>query len=176
MALVVFLRGVNVGGHKSFQPSAIAQKLPKLDLVNIGAAGTFVIRKPISQTKLRAELGRALPFEAELMICTSRDLLALEEENPLADEPASNEVKHYVTVLAKRPAALPAFPFSQPAGDSWQVKVVGIVGRFVFSLHRRQEGALVYPNPVIEKKLAVSATTRNWNTIKSICDILKNKK
>ena len=27
MALVIFLRGVNVGGHKAFQPSALAREM-----------------------------------------------------------------------------------------------------------------------------------------------------
>ena len=41
MALVVFLKGVNVGGHRTFRPSVLASRLAKLDVVNIGAAGTF---------------------------------------------------------------------------------------------------------------------------------------
>ncbi|MBI3694456.1 MAG: hypothetical protein HY238_06415, partial [Acidobacteria bacterium] len=47
MALVVFMRGVNVGGHKAFQPSVLARELAAFDVVNVGAAGTFVIRKTI---------------------------------------------------------------------------------------------------------------------------------
>ena len=50
MALVVFLRGVNVGGHKTFRPAALARELAALDLVNVGAAGTFVVRAAIGQT------------------------------------------------------------------------------------------------------------------------------
>jgi hypothetical protein len=41
MALVVFLRGVNVGGHKAFRPSALAGALADFDVVNVGASGTF---------------------------------------------------------------------------------------------------------------------------------------
>ena len=44
MALVVFLRGVNVGGHKAFQPTVLARALAALDVKSIGAAGTFVVR------------------------------------------------------------------------------------------------------------------------------------
>ena len=58
VALVVFLRGVNVGGHKTFQPSVLARELSDFDVVNVGAAGTFVIRKTISQAMVRAELLR----------------------------------------------------------------------------------------------------------------------
>jgi uncharacterized protein (DUF1697 family) len=173
MALVVFLRGVNVGGHKSFRPSALAAELGELDVVNIGAAGTFVVRKQIGQVKLRDELSRRLPVQAELMICTARDVLDLASGNPFADNASQGEETRYVTVLAKRPRTLPAFPIHRPDGDEWQVKVFGTHGRFALSLHRRVGRTLVYPNEVIEKHLGVSATTRNWNTISAICDILR---
>ena len=68
MALVVLLRGVNVGGYKTFRPAQLALQLKHLDAVNIGAAGTFVIRRPITQAKLRAELARRLTFETETII------------------------------------------------------------------------------------------------------------
>ena len=77
MALVVLLRGVNVGGHRTFRPTTLAEQLKHLDAVNIGAAGTFVIRRPVTPAQLRAELARRLPFDAEIMICRgSRDCRA----------------------------------------------------------------------------------------------------
>ncbi len=58
MAVVVFLRGVNVGGHRTFRPSLLAKELHDYDVVNVGAAGTFVVRKPgRSQAALRAKKG-----------------------------------------------------------------------------------------------------------------------
>jgi hypothetical protein len=51
VALVVLLRGVNVGGHKTFRPSLLVEQLKHLDAVNIGAAGTFVVpRADFSKT------------------------------------------------------------------------------------------------------------------------------
>ena len=82
MALVVFLRGVNVGGHRRFRPSILAQELSRYDVLNVGAAGTFVVRKPGSRAKFRPALLRKLPFEAEIMLCEGRDLMRLEMENP----------------------------------------------------------------------------------------------
>jgi hypothetical protein len=68
MALVVLLRGINVGGHRTFRPTTLAGQLKHFDAVNIGAAGTFVIRRPVTRAQLRAELARRLPFDAEVMI------------------------------------------------------------------------------------------------------------
>ena len=52
MALVVFPRGVKVGGYRTFRPSVLADQLKHLEGVNIGAAGTMVIRKPITGAQL----------------------------------------------------------------------------------------------------------------------------
>src|SRR4029079_6176876 len=56
MALVAFIRGVNVGGHRRFRPSLLAKELRAYDVVNIGAAGTLVVRKPGSRAKFLAAL------------------------------------------------------------------------------------------------------------------------
>jgi len=71
MALVVLLRGVNVGGHRTFRPTELAKQLADLDVVNIGAAGTFVVRQRVTQARLRAELTSRLPFDAAIMMVRS---------------------------------------------------------------------------------------------------------
>jgi hypothetical protein len=43
MAIVVFIRGVNVGGHRTFRPSILAGELSDYGVVNVGAAGTIAI-------------------------------------------------------------------------------------------------------------------------------------
>jgi uncharacterized protein (DUF1697 family) len=173
MALVVFLRGVNVGGHKTFQPSILAKELADLGVVNVGAAGTFVVRKTIGQRALRDAFLRRLPFQPELMICRGRDLVDLACGELVPPEPSSKAARRFVTILAKRPRALPQLPVSQPAGDEWQVKIVAVSGIFALSLWRRLGRTFVYPNEVVEKNFGVPATTRNWDTISAICDILK---
>ncbi len=175
MALVVFLRGVNVGGHRTFQPSVLARELAEFGVVNVGAAGTFVIRKTIGPRALRAEVLRRLAFKAELMICPGRDLIDLACGEPFGDEPSHQDARRFISVMAKRPRALPRLPINQPPGDKWQVKIIAIWGRFALSLWRRLGRTLVYPNEVVEKNLGVPATTRNWNTISAICDILKGR-
>ena len=172
MASVVFLRGVNVGGHKKFQPSLLAKELADFDAVNVGAAGTFVIRAAIAPTKLRAEILRRLPFEPELMICRGRELLDLAAEKPFAKATEHPEAKRYVTVLAKLPKPLPELPLFKPDGDEWQVQIFRALGPFALSLHRRMGKRLIYPNEVVEKHFGVAATTRNWNTMEAICKIL----
>ena len=174
MALVVFMRGVNVGGHKTFRPSVLAKELPNLGVVNVGAAGTLVVCEKISAASLRTELLKKLPFEPELIICPAREVIALSRSEPFRAVPAeSKDLRHYVTVMPKPLRTRPRLPLEQPAGNKWEVKIIGITGRFVLSLWRRVGKGIVYPNAVVEKQFAMPATTRNWNTITAIYDVLE---
>jgi uncharacterized protein (DUF1697 family) len=171
MAWVVFLRGVNVGGHKAFSPSAVAKELAHFGGVNVGAAGTFIIREAVGQTVLRAELARLLPFESEIMLCRGKDLTRL--ENCESFPPPPPGVDRFLSVLAKRPRSLPRLPVSKPDGDAWLVKIVDVAGRFALTHRKRLAQGKLYSNEVVEKALGVPATTRNWNTVVTICKLLK---
>ncbi len=172
MALVVFLRGVNVGGHRTFRPSLLAQELSDFDLVNIGAAGTFVVRNRISQARLRAELAKRLPFETEVVICKGNDVLELQSANPFAGQPVGPEIVWFVSILAKRGRPLPSIPFSLPSVDEWSLKVLAIQDRFVLGLYRREMKAIRFLGQ-LDRVFGVPATTRNWNTITAIAKILQ---
>ena len=124
MALIVFLRGVNVGGHRTFRPSILARELSDYDVVNVGAAGTFVVRKPGSRAKFRSALLRKLPFEAELVLCDGRDLIRLEAENPFAAEPSSPDVVRFVSILSKPGGVRASLPVTFPSDGEWLVRVM----------------------------------------------------
>src|SRR5262249_16669109 len=172
MAMVVFFRGVNVGAHNRFQPAALAKELASAKIVNIGAAGTFVVRGTISQADLRQQILSSLKFEPELMICTVKEMMELGTSQAFR-QTLPKDVQRYVTVMSKLPKSLPALPLERPPGPNWQVKVIEISGRCALSFTRRGEGTLIYPNEVVEKHFGVSSTTRNWNTIEKIRDVLQ---
>jgi len=173
MALVVFLRGVNVGGHKTFRPTTVTQQLKHLDAVNIGAAGTFVIKRPVSQTQLREELANALPFETEIMICQGSEIVRMISQDPFADHPVAPDIVRFVSVLAKRPRSAPPTPISFPPTGEWLMKVVARDSRFVFGVYRRQMKVVSYLG-TLDKLFGMPATTRNWNTINAIAKVLGN--
>ncbi len=172
MALVVFLRGVNVGGHRTFRPSILARELSAYDVVNVGAAGTFVVRKPGSRAKFRTALIRKLPFEAEIVLCEGRDLMRLEMENPFGTQPSSPDVVRFVSILSKAGGVRASLPVSLPAEGEWLVRVIASDGQFVFGMYRRHMKTIGYLGQ-IDKLYRVPATTRNWNTITAIVRILK---
>jgi uncharacterized protein (DUF1697 family) len=171
VALVVFLRGVNVGGHRTFRPTTLAEQLKHLDAVNIGAAGTFVIRRPITRARLRAELARRLPFAAEIMICPGREIARLLSESHFTDQPVRRDVVRFVSVLSKRPRSAPPTPMRFPSSGQWLLKILARDNRFVFGVYRRHMKVIGYLG-TLDRLFGVPATTRNWNTIAAIVRVL----
>jgi uncharacterized protein (DUF1697 family) len=175
MALVVFLRGVNVGGHRTFRPSILARELSAYDVVNVGAAGTFVVRKPGSRAKFRTALLRTLPFEAKIMLCEGRDLLRLEMENPFGTQPSPPDVVRFVSIMSKAGRVRASLPVKFPSDGEWLMQVIACEGQFVFGMYRRHMKTIGYLGQV-DKLYGVPATTRNWNTITAIIRVLKSLK
>ena len=173
MALVVFLRGANVGGHRKFQPAALAKEMAEFGVVNIGAAGTFVVKNPVSAAAFRKELGKRLPFETETMICPGSEILDLCKSEPFADPPAGKDARELVTILAKKPKTVPKLPIRWPEGKDWQVDFFRIAGRFAFTFWRPDPKRLIYPTAVVEKVLGIPGTTRSWSASEKACGTLE---
>jgi len=172
MALVVFLRAGNVGGHNRFRPSILAKELSEYEVVNIGAAGTFVVRKAVSQEKFRRELLNRLAFSTEVMMCEGRVVAGFAADDPFAGEPSRPDVVRFVSVLSKTLAGLPPIPREFPTNGKWVLRISGCRGRFLFGLYKRQMKAIGYLGQV-EKLLGIPCTTRNWNTITAIVKALR---
>ena len=172
MALVVLLRGVNVGGHRLFRPARLATQLKHLDAVNIGAAGTFVIRRPVAPAQLRATLARRLPFDAEILICQGREIVRLAARHPFAGRRTSPDIVRFVSFLSRRPRTTPPMPISFPSRGRWLMQILARESRFVFGVYRRNMKVIGYLG-TLDRLFGVPVTTRNWNTIAAIAGVLR---
>jgi uncharacterized protein (DUF1697 family) len=152
----------------------LARELSNYDVVNVGAAGTFVVRKPGSRAKFRAELLRKLPFEAEVAICDGRDLIRVAMENPFGTEPSRPDIVRFVSILPKAGRVRPSIPLTLPPRGEWFVRVIASTNRFVFGVYRRHMKTITYLGQ-IDKLFGVPATTRNWTTINAIVRVLKDQ-
>lgn len=173
MALVVLLRGVNVGGHRTFRPSVLAAQLERLGAVNIGAAGTFVIRRPVEPGTLRREVARRLPFEADIAICEGREIVDLLSRDYFSSEDVQPDVVRFVSVLsAAPPRKAPSPPMSFPSSGRWLMRILARDNRFVVGMYRRHMKAIRYLG-MLDRIFEVPVTTRNWNTLAAIARVLE---
>ena len=174
MALVVFLRGVNVGGHRTFRPTKLAEALKHLGAVNIGAAGTLVLRQPISLAQARAEVARQLPFVAEIVICQGRDIVSLISNDPFEGQSLGPGIVRFVSVLSRRPRLTPSTPMRFPPSGQWLMKILARRKRFVIGMYRRHMKVIGLLG-ALDRLYGVSVTTRNWNTMTAIARVLRNE-
>jgi uncharacterized protein (DUF1697 family) len=171
MALVVLLRGVNVGGHRTFRPSQLAQALRRFDIVNVGAAGTFVVHAPGSRREFEAALRKKLPFSTAVVLCDGRVLRRLEREHPFGDEPPAPDVTRFVSFLTRGARARPAVPITLPAEGEWLVRVVAVSNGLVFGEYRRHMKTIGYLGQ-LDRMFGGKLTTRNWATITRLLEAL----
>lgn len=172
MTLVVFLKGINVGGHRNFRPSALAKELKAFEVVNVGAAGTFVVRNAVSRRAVRTEIARRLPFRADVIVCTGTDILRLASRDPFAGYAVDPQVVRFVSVLARPAKPSSSLPLNLPAGGGWYVRVLSCRGQFVLGLYRREMRTIGYLGR-LEKYFGGPLATRNWNTILVAARILE---
>ena len=172
MAFAVFLRAANVGGKNVFRPAQLAAALAHLEVVNLGAAGTFVVRAPASAASIRREILSRLPFEPAIAVRPAREVVALVRSEPFRGIALSKDLRGWAAVLCGPPRSRPTLPLVKPAGRNWSVRFDRIDGPFALGLLHRRSGASVFPNAVVEDALDVPATTRWWETFERLAALL----
>ena len=169
MPTVVLLRGANLGKRR-FSPKAVEAALADLDAVNIGAAGTFVVRKKVAAKALRERVQAELPWDdAEMVLLTEKEFRAALAAGEAVKVPEG--ARRFATAMETKPAK-PDVPLEFPQGSKWAVRVEAVEGRVALGVRRSVTATGVYPNEVIEKAYGVRATTRDWPTMEKVGALL----
>jgi uncharacterized protein (DUF1697 family) len=170
---VAFLRGINVGGH-----IVVKEKLKEiftaLGFQNVSTykqSGNIIFETAMSNPqeikgKIEDSLRRVLGFEVAVLVRTFPQLKSIVELDPFKGQ-TSEGTSFLVTFL---PTQFSTFPLPLPLTiPKSTAQVLSAKSTEVFSVtHGGGEGAL--PNPFLEAKLKVKATTRNMNIIKEILE------
>jgi uncharacterized protein (DUF1697 family) len=150
----------------------LAKELEAYDVLNVGAAGTLIVRKPGSRAKFLAALRRQVPFEVQVALCDGSDLLRLEMENPFGSEPPRQDLVRFVSILSTAARGKASLPIALPEGGEWFVRIIGTKDRLVYGVYRRHMKTIGYLGQ-IDEVFGSPATTRSWSTILSVLRILK---
>lgn len=168
---VAFLRGINVGGHivvknklqEVFASAGFQNVSTYKQSGNVIFDANSVDPREI-KSKIEERLRNSLSFEVAVLIRTIPQLKSIIDLDPFKGQ--SREGTSYLVTFL--PTAFSAFPFQLPLTiPKSTAQVISSDGAQVFSItHGGGEGAL--PNPFLESKLKVKATTRNMNIIGEI--------
>lgn len=171
------LRGINVGGKNKLLMKELKLALEKIGLNQLTTyiqSGNIVFRASSNSsnrlaTSITATIKSAFKLEVPCIVLTLNELIHIEQNNPyyLRDVDIS---KKYGAFLSKIPTEeskqkLATFNIG---GDQYIIE-----GTFVYLCYSAMVGTSKLSNGLIEKKLGVMATSRNWKTIRKLIEIGK---
>ena len=171
--LVVFLRGINVGGHivtKATLQEAFAS-MSFQDVSTFRQSGNVIFEVDASDTeevkrKIEKNLYQVLTFQVAVFVRTIPQLKKLVSLDPFKgheEKDADFQVTFLESIFKTFPLALPV-RIPKSTAD-----IIAAFGAEVFSVTRGHgDGGM--PNPFLESKLKVKATTRNWNVIRDVVE------
>jgi uncharacterized protein (DUF1697 family) len=175
---VAFLRAINVGGKnliKMDELKKIFKSIGSDDIRTYIQSGNVIFNSKISDEnsiikKIESELHKNLSNDVLVFLRTSEDLKSIIETNPFLKMILNNPIKLYITFLKDELKQKLKLPFLSPKKD---VEVVKIKDREIYCIPHEIKGQYGFPNLFIEKEFGVKATTRNWNTIIKVYDLMK---
>jgi uncharacterized protein (DUF1697 family) len=119
--------------------------------------------------KIEKELHKELNQDVILVIRTVDEIKTILEKNPFDSLKLPASTKHYVSFLKEKVRSLPDIP---PVSEKKDVEIIHISGREIYSITREINGRFGFPNNFIEAELNIKATTRNWNTLNKVAELI----
>jgi uncharacterized protein (DUF1697 family) len=169
-AYIALLRGINVAGRKRVRMQDVAAAFTALQCTNVRTflqSGNVIFEAPSSgQDRLAALLEEKMTamtgFPVRVLLRTAQEFRHIVEHNPFLNPDGTDPGTLHVTFLSAIPAAdrVDAVQAATDPTDRF-----AIAGKDVYLLCPNGYGKTMFSNAFFERKLDVTATTRNWNTV-----------
>ena len=167
------LRGINVSGHNMIKMDALKSLLESVGFKNvqtyIQSGNVFVDTEEENAAKvgflIKQEIFKAMGHEVPVIVINKDDLKACFENNSFFKEKDSDTKKLYVAFISTQ---LKAENINDLKVSQFKPDEVQIDGNRIFIKYAVGAGKTRFDQKYIEKKLNVSATIRNWNTVNQL--------
>jgi uncharacterized protein (DUF1697 family) len=170
---IALIRGVNVGGIV-LRMDDLKKMLEYIGFSKVRTyiqSGNAVFEsKEVNKRKMESEIAQEIKNKLDrdigVIVKSAEELRRIAEEHPLAG--LGDPKNLYVTILSHDPAAPEVEDLMETMND---VDRHEILHRAVYSYYGQGYGNSKRSNNFIEKILKVSATTRNWATIRRLAEL-----
>ena len=174
---IALLRGINVGGHRKVPMAELRQLMTDLGFDQVKTyiqSGNIIFNTDTKDTvqlaeKIQKAILEYFGFEVPVICLEAARLQHAVKNNPFATESTPIENLH-LTFLSETPeesqvTALEAMDYAPDQFDHQNTWIyLNIPGKY----HKTK-----LSNALFEKKLKVSATTRNWKTVLKLSELLQ---
>ena len=173
---LALLRGINVSGHNMIKMEALKTTLENIGFQNvityIQSGNVFVTTEEDNPAKvgflIKQEIFKAFGYEVPVVVIAKSDLEACLTNNPYLKEKDLDTKKLYVAFvsMALRNEAINNLKMSQVKPDQAHIDTNRIYIKYAVGA-----GKTRLDQKYIEKKLNVTATIRNWNTVTHLLEM-----
>lgn len=170
---IAMLRGINVSGHKVIRMEALRASFCALRLSNVKTyvqSGNVVFDADtgsvaVLSEKIERRILRDFGFSVPVFLRTAKELEEIIRRNPFLTDTAIDHSKLHITFLADGAPKTTLQALQPLAAKPEQLRVID---RQIYLYCPNGYGRTRLSNTAIEKKLSVSATTRNWKTVNTL--------
>lgn len=172
---VAFLRGINVGGQKRFSMSDQERLFSALGYKNIRAylqTGNVVFQTQKTSKEATSEIQAAISekygWEVPILIKTTSEIAAIVKHCPFSQE---KKEKSYFTLLHAIPNSVERTAIASEASKEEEFIIAETC---IYFFPENGYGRAKFNNNYFETKLKVTATTRNYRTMKKVLTLLED--
>lgn len=171
----LLLRGVNVGTKNSLPMAELRAMLTKLGCTDVQTyvqSGNAVFATKLSAAELtkaiEAALQRYMGRPIATTLRTQRRLKAIVDANPFADV-ATSPAHLCVTFLSHAPTEAEIAPLR---AQDWSPELFQAAGEEIYTWYPNGQGRSALAVALGKLRLRGAVTTRNWNTVQKLLEML----
>jgi uncharacterized protein (DUF1697 family) len=168
--VVALLRAVNVGGTKAVAMPALCQLLTGLGFTGVKSllqSGNVVFgcsgkADAALERQLEAAVAAELGVQTAFFVRSAREWNAIVESNPYPDAARDDPSRFVMMACKSAPAANDVAALRAVIVGR---ETVSAVGKQLYAIYPDGQGNSKFTNALIERKLSIPCTARNWNTV-----------
>ncbi len=177
---LVLLRGINVSGHNMIKMDLLKKALESIGFENVEtyvqSGNVFVDTAEESAAKvgfqIKQEIFKTFGHDVPVIVLAAADLEACFANNPFLKEKELDTKKIYVAFVSKE---LRSDSINDLKSSQFKPDEAIIDGSRIFIKYAVGAGKTRLDQKYIEKKLNLTATIRNWNTVTQLLKMFEAK-
>ncbi len=177
---ISILRGINVSGQKKIQMKDLKKMYEALNFKEVTTyiqSGNVIFKTDEKASihelslKISNRISDQYNFSVPVIIRNAKDMENTLKNNPFISEPGIDIARLHVTFLAEIPklTLIENLKNTDQTTDRFR-----IIDREIYLYCPNGYGITKLSNTYFEKKLQVTATTRNWKTIQKLVEIAES--
>ena len=173
---ISLLHGINVGGQRRIRMEELRALYESLNFNNVRTylqSGNVIFDSHKSSISgltntIETAIEQTFGFSVTTLIRTKKEFYNLIESNPFLDECNGDITRLHVTFLSDTPSSSSVIEIKEVDCGSDQLF---ISGKEIHLYCPNGYGRTKLSNSFFERKLGMSATTRNWKTVTTLFDL-----